>query len=99
MTRTGSGSSPAPSAWLCSHPAVSAVSLLCLVALVSLLVQVYSLGYLHDEPKPALGRYVEFCDELPTNATGKVLRSVLRTRAAHDHSTPDRSDLDRTETP
>ena len=28
-----------------------------LVALVSLLVQVYSLGYLSDEPDPALGRY------------------------------------------
>ena len=31
--------------------------MLVLVALVALLVQVYSLGYLHDEEPPALGRY------------------------------------------
>ncbi|TGN66844.1 fatty-acyl-CoA synthase [Nocardioides eburneiflavus] len=30
-------------------------------------------------------RYVELCDELPRNATGKVLRSVLRERALLDH--------------
>ena len=34
--------------------------MLCLVSLVALLVQVYSLGYLHDEPKPALGRYYTY---------------------------------------
>jgi NADH-quinone oxidoreductase subunit L len=31
--------------------------MLCLVALVAFLVQVYSFGYLHDEPRPGLGRY------------------------------------------
>jgi fatty-acyl-CoA synthase len=30
-------------------------------------------------------RYVEMCDDLPRNATGKVLRSVLREQARHDH--------------
>jgi NADH-quinone oxidoreductase subunit L len=33
------------------------VVMLLLVTLVSLLVQIYSLGYLSDEPAPALGRY------------------------------------------
>ena len=35
-------------------------------------------------------RYVEFRDELPTNATGKVLRAALREQARHDHPSPDR---------
>jgi NADH-quinone oxidoreductase subunit L len=34
--------------------------MLCLVSLVSLLVQFYSLGYLHDEPAPAFGRYYAY---------------------------------------
>jgi NADH-quinone oxidoreductase subunit L len=34
--------------------------MLCLVTLVSFLVQFYSLGYLHDEPAPALGRYYAY---------------------------------------
>ena len=34
--------------------------MLCLVSLVALLVQFYSLGYLHDEPAPALGRYYAY---------------------------------------
>ncbi|MBI2189841.1 MAG: NADH-quinone oxidoreductase subunit L [Acidobacteria bacterium] len=34
--------------------------MLVLVALVALLVQVYSLGYLHDESAPALGRYYTY---------------------------------------
>jgi len=34
--------------------------MLCLVSLVSLLVQFYSLGYLHDEPMPAFGRYYAY---------------------------------------
>jgi len=34
--------------------------MLCLVSLVALLVQVYSLRYLHDEPKRALGRYYTY---------------------------------------
>ena len=33
-------------------------------------------------------RYVEFADELPTNATGKVLRASLREQARHDHPSP-----------
>ena len=33
-------------------------------------------------------RYVEFVGELPTNATGKVLRAVLREQARHDHPSP-----------
>jgi len=33
-------------------------------------------------------RYVEFRDELPTNATGKVLRASLREQARHDHPSP-----------
>jgi NADH-quinone oxidoreductase subunit L len=34
--------------------------MLCLVTLVSFLVQFYSLGYLHDEPAPSLGRYYAY---------------------------------------
>jgi NADH-quinone oxidoreductase subunit L len=34
--------------------------MLCLVTLVSFLVQLYSLGYLHDEPAPSLGRYYAY---------------------------------------
>src|SRR5262245_15784190 len=34
--------------------------MLVLVALVSFLVQVYSLGYLSDEPAPSLGRYYTY---------------------------------------
>jgi NADH-quinone oxidoreductase subunit L len=34
--------------------------MLCLVSLVALLVQFYSLGYLHDEPPPAFGRYYAY---------------------------------------
>ena len=30
-------------------------------------------------------RYLEFLEELPTNATGKVLRAALREQARHDH--------------
>jgi fatty-acyl-CoA synthase len=33
-------------------------------------------------------RYVEFREELPTNATGKVLRASLREQARHDHPSP-----------
>src|SRR5262245_61735812 len=35
----------------------ASTTMLLLVALVSCLVQAYSLGYLHDEPGPSLGRY------------------------------------------
>jgi fatty-acyl-CoA synthase len=41
-------------------------------------------------------RYVEFVDELPTTATGKVVRATLRERARHDHPSPT---TDPTETP
>jgi NADH-quinone oxidoreductase subunit L len=34
--------------------------MICLVSLVSLLVQFYSVGYLHDEPAPAFGRYYAY---------------------------------------
>ena len=34
--------------------------MLCLVSLVAMLVQLYSLGYLHDEPMPAFGRYYAY---------------------------------------
>jgi NADH-quinone oxidoreductase subunit L len=34
--------------------------MLCLVTLVSFLVQFYSIGYLHDEPAPSLGRYYAY---------------------------------------
>jgi fatty-acyl-CoA synthase len=47
-------------------------------------------------------RYVEFCDELPTNATGKVLRARLREQARRTHASPDSSPdqtPDPTETP
>ena len=40
-------------------------------------------------------RYVELVDELPTNATGKVLRASLREQARHDHPSP----TDPTESP
>jgi fatty-acyl-CoA synthase len=33
-------------------------------------------------------RYVQMCDDLPRNATGKVLRSVLREQASRDHPSP-----------
>jgi fatty-acyl-CoA synthase len=33
-------------------------------------------------------RYIELCDDLPRNATGKVLRSALRERARQDHPSP-----------
>jgi fatty-acyl-CoA synthase len=35
-----------------------------------------------------LPRYLEFRDELPTNATGKLLRATLREQARHDHPHP-----------
>jgi len=45
-------------------------------------------------------RYVELCEDLPRNATGKVLRSVLRERARQDHpSAPDPSIPTPTENP
>jgi fatty-acyl-CoA synthase len=43
-------------------------------------------------------RYIELCDELPTNATGKVLRATLRERARRTHPSPHPTP-DHTETP
>jgi NADH-quinone oxidoreductase subunit L len=51
--------------------------MLCLVALVSLLVQVYSLGYLHDEPKPALGRYYAYQSLFAASMMGLVIAPNL----------------------
>jgi NADH-quinone oxidoreductase subunit L len=55
---------------------VSSVMLL-LVTLVSLLVQVYSLGYLSDEPAPALGRYYAFQSLFAFSMIGVVLAPNL----------------------
>jgi NADH-quinone oxidoreductase subunit L len=55
---------------------VSGVMLL-LVTLVSLLVQVYSLAYLHDEPAPALGRYYAFQSLFAFSMMGVVLAPNL----------------------
>jgi NADH-quinone oxidoreductase subunit L len=47
--------------------------MLLLVTLVALLVQVYSLGYLSDEPKPALGRYYLYQSLFAFSMLGLVL--------------------------
>ena len=52
-------------------------AMLVLVTLVSLLVQVYSLAYLHDEPKPALGRYYAFQSLFAFSMMGVVLSPNL----------------------
>ena len=52
-------------------------SMLLLVTLVSLLVQIYSAGYLHDEPKPALGRYYAFQSLFAFSMMGVVLAPNL----------------------
>ena len=36
------------------------LTMLLLVTLISLLVQIYSWAYLHDEPRPSLGRYYAY---------------------------------------
>jgi NADH-quinone oxidoreductase subunit L len=48
-------------------------AMLVLVTLVSLLVQVYSLGYLHDEPRPSLGRYYAYHSLFAFSMLGLVL--------------------------
>jgi NADH-quinone oxidoreductase subunit L len=48
-------------------------AMLVLVSLVSLLVQVYSLGYLHDEPAPSLGRYYAYQSLFAFSMLGLVL--------------------------
>jgi len=47
--------------------------MLTLVALVALLVQVYSLGYLSDEPAPGLGRYYTYQSLFAFSMMGLVL--------------------------
>jgi NADH-quinone oxidoreductase subunit L len=48
-------------------------AMLVLVALVSLLVQIYSLAYLHDEPRPSLGRYYAYHSLFAFSMLGLVL--------------------------
>ena len=52
-------------------------TMLLLVTGVSLLVQVYSLGYLSDEPAPALGRYYAFQSLFAFSMMGVVLAPNL----------------------
>jgi NADH-quinone oxidoreductase subunit L len=47
--------------------------MLILVSLVSLFVQVYSLGYLHDEPAPSFGRYYTYQSLFAFSMMGLVL--------------------------
>src|SRR6185503_2253698 len=51
--------------------------MLVLVALVSFLVQVYSLGYLSDEPRPSLGRYYTYQSLFAFSMMGLVLAPNL----------------------
>jgi NADH-quinone oxidoreductase subunit L len=51
--------------------------MLILVALVACLVQLYSLGYLHDEPAPALGRYYAYQSLFAFSMMGLVLAPNL----------------------
>jgi len=51
--------------------------MLTLVGLVSLLVQVYSLGYLSDEPRPGLGRYYAYQSLFAFSMMGLVLAPNL----------------------
>ncbi len=48
-------------------------AMLLLVTLVSLLVQVYSLAYLHEEPPPSLGRYYAYQSLFAFSMLGLVL--------------------------
>src|SRR5688572_3457684 len=52
-------------------------TMLLLVTLVSFLVQVYSIGYLSDEPAPALGRYYAFQSLFAFSMIGVVLAPNL----------------------
>jgi NADH-quinone oxidoreductase subunit L len=49
------------------------IAMLVLITLVSLLVQVYSLAYLHDETAPALGRYYAYQSLFAFSMLGLVL--------------------------
>ncbi|MBI3636231.1 MAG: NADH-quinone oxidoreductase subunit L [Candidatus Rokubacteria bacterium] len=48
-------------------------AMIVLVTLVSLLVQIYSLAYLHDEPAPGLGRYYTYQSLFAFSMLGLVL--------------------------
>src|SRR5688572_4500431 len=50
-----------------------AMQMVMLITLVSLLVQIYSLDYLHDEPRPALGRYYAYHSLFAFSMLGLVL--------------------------
>jgi NADH-quinone oxidoreductase subunit L len=52
-------------------------TMLLLVTLVALLVQIYSVGYLSDEPAPALGRYYAFQSLFAFSMMGVVLAPNL----------------------
>jgi NADH-quinone oxidoreductase subunit L len=52
---------------------VLSAAMLVLITLVSLLVQVYSLAYLHDEPPAALGRYYTYQSLFAFSMLGLVL--------------------------
>ena len=56
---------------------VQSATMLLLVTLVALLVQIYSLAYLHDEPAPALGRYYAFQSLFAFSMMGVVLAPNL----------------------
>jgi NADH-quinone oxidoreductase subunit L len=49
------------------------MTMLLLVTLISLLVQVYSWAYLHDEPRPSLGRYYAYHSLFAFSMLGLVL--------------------------
>ena len=49
------------------------LTMLLLVTLVSLLVQIYSWAYLHDEPRPSLGRYYAYHSLFAFSMLGLVL--------------------------
>src|SRR6266849_6359929 len=49
------------------------IAMLVLITLVSLLVQVYSLAYLHEETAPALGRYYAYQSLFAFSMLGLVL--------------------------
>jgi NADH-quinone oxidoreductase subunit L len=55
----------------------SSLIMLILVALVASLVQAYSLGYLHDEPAPGLGRYYAYQSLFAFSMMGLVLAPNL----------------------
>jgi NADH-quinone oxidoreductase subunit L len=51
--------------------------MLVVVTLVATCVQVYSLGYMHDEPPAALGRYFTYHEPVPVRMNTLVLAPNL----------------------